>query len=62
VRREKAVHSIDFPEQMLTTGRDDKLAPAIAAVAEEDILYRGALFYGDAPTLKGLTGKFTLWS
>jgi hypothetical protein len=46
---------------MLETGHDDELAAAIAASAEADIEYLGALFYGPTEVINSITGKFSLW-
>ena len=46
---------------MLETGHDNELAGAIAASAEADIEYLGALFYGPAEAVNSITGKFSLW-
>lgn len=60
-RSTPALFLADFPQQMLTTGSDDELRAALADVAEEDILYLGAVVYGDSAVVSALTGRFTLW-
>lgn len=51
----------DYPEQMLTTGHDDELAQAVAAVAEDAVRYLGVIVYGDTDAVTALTGRFSLW-
>jgi len=52
---------IDFPEQMLLTGHDDELASCLQLASESEITYLGALIFGDAQVINGLTSRFSLW-
>ncbi len=52
---------IDFPQEMLDTHHDDDLVSSMAAKAEKDMAYLGALVFGDAAEIQTLSGKFMLW-
>lgn len=60
-RADPTLMMIDYPRAMLTTGHDDELADVMAATAEENLDYLGALFYGPAEAVSRITGKFSLW-
>jgi len=60
-RAQKDLLLIDFPQEMLDTRHDDELATSMAAKQETDMAYLGAIVYGEAATIQGLSGKFMLW-
>jgi len=52
---------VDYPLEMLETGHDEELVEALKNINNEDIIYYGALIYGDTEIINQLTGKFSLW-
>ena len=51
----------DYPLEMLETGHDEELVEALKNINNEDIVYYGAIIYGDTEIINQLTGKFSLW-
>ncbi len=51
----------DYPQQMLDTGHDDELAESLENIKEKDLVYLGAVFYGDTDEVNTITKKFSLY-
>lgn len=51
----------DYPLQMLETGHDDELAESLSKAKEVDLLYLGAVFYGNTEDINAITKKFSLY-
>lgn len=51
----------DFPQQMLDTGHDDELAQSLSSADEKELMYLGAVFYGNSDDINALTNKFSLY-
>ncbi len=51
----------DYPQEMPDTRTDDELVAALAECGHEQMVYLGAILYGDTTEIDKLTGKFQLW-